>query len=159
MKTIKQIADELGVSKQKVYRFIQKNHINEVHQEVHHEALQRNTVKMYDEVAERLIKQGLFGETASDEAHQEVYREVHQEYINEAVFDTLLNQLETLQKELDRKNEQISKLEDSLMKSQENLEREQQLHLISQQKILRLETAATEETVEKESFWRRLFGR
>lgn len=27
MKTIKQISDELGVSKQKVYRFIVKNHI------------------------------------------------------------------------------------------------------------------------------------
>lgn len=27
MKTIKQIADELGVSKQKVYRFIVRNHI------------------------------------------------------------------------------------------------------------------------------------
>lgn len=79
--------------------------------------------------------------------------------ISKIAFDALLKQVETLQKELDRKNEQISKLEDSLMKSQENLEREQQLHLISQQKILRLETAATEEPVERESFWRRLFGK
>lgn len=31
-KTIKQIADELGVSKQRVYRFIKQNCINEAHQ-------------------------------------------------------------------------------------------------------------------------------
>ena len=47
MKTIKQIADELGVNKQKVYRFIVKNHItasSEVKQS-----------KLYDEAAERLL--------------------------------------------------------------------------------------------------------
>lgn len=42
-KTIKEIADELGVDKQKVYRFIKQNHINE--------ALQRSGVKYYDEAA------------------------------------------------------------------------------------------------------------
>ena len=31
-KTIRQIADELGIDKQKVYRYIRKNHINEAHQ-------------------------------------------------------------------------------------------------------------------------------
>ena len=31
-KTIKQIADELGLNKQKIYRYIKSNHINEVHQ-------------------------------------------------------------------------------------------------------------------------------
>ena len=48
MKTIKQIADELGVNKQKVYRFIVKNHItasSEVKQS-----------KLYDEAAERLFR-------------------------------------------------------------------------------------------------------
>lgn len=48
MKTIKQIADELGVSKQKVYRFIVRNHItasSEVKQS-----------KLYDEATEMLIK-------------------------------------------------------------------------------------------------------
>ena len=29
MKTIREIANELGVDKQKVYRFIKQNHINE----------------------------------------------------------------------------------------------------------------------------------
>ena len=54
MKTIREIANELGVDKQKVYRFIKQNHINEAH----HEALQRSGVNYYDEAAETLIKQG-----------------------------------------------------------------------------------------------------
>lgn len=49
-KTIKQIADELGVSKQRVYRFIKQNCINEAHQ--------RNGVMYYDDAAETRIKQG-----------------------------------------------------------------------------------------------------
>lgn len=65
MKTIREIANELGVDKQKVYRFIKQNHINEAHHEAHHEALQRSGVKYYDEAAETLIKQGF-----SDEPHQ-----------------------------------------------------------------------------------------
>ena len=56
-KTIKEIADELGIDKQKVYRYIKKNHINEAY----HEVLQKNGVKRYDKAAEYLIKQGLLG--------------------------------------------------------------------------------------------------
>ena len=93
MKTIREIANELGVDKQKVYRFIKQNHINEAH----HEALQRSGVKYYDEAAETLIKQGFSDETASSEAHHEA----HQNRINEAVFDAVI---EMLQKELEIKN-------------------------------------------------------
>lgn len=82
MKTIREIANELGVDKQKVYRFIKQNHINEAH----HEALQRSGVKYYDEAAETLIKQGFSDETASSEAHHEA----HQNRINEAVLMRLL---------------------------------------------------------------------
>ena len=98
-KTIKEIADELGVDKQKVYRYIKKNRINEVH----HEALQKNNVKQYDEVAETQIKQGILHEAASDEA----LHEAHQKCINEAVFDAVIDML---RKELEIKNEQIREL-------------------------------------------------
>lgn len=103
MKTIREIANEIGVDKQKVYRFIKQNHINEAHRE----ALQRSGVKYYDEAAEMLIKQGFLGETASSEAH----REVHQNRINEAAFDAVV---EMLQKELEIKNEQIRELNERL---------------------------------------------
>lgn len=99
MKTIREIADELGVDKQKVYRFIKQNRISEAH----HEALQRSGVKYYDEAAETLIRQGLSANGASNEAHYEA----HQNRINEAVFDAVI---EMLQKELELKNEQIREL-------------------------------------------------
>lgn len=107
MKTIREIANELGVDKQKVYRFIKQNHINEAH----HEALQRSGVKYYDEAAETLIKQGFSDETASSEAHHEAHHEAHQNRINEAVFDAVI---EMLQKELEIKNEQIKELNERL---------------------------------------------
>ena len=103
MKTIREIANEIGVDKQKVYRFIKQNHINEAHRE----ALQRSGVKYYDEAAEMLIKQGFLGENASSEAHHEV----HQNRINEAAFDAVV---EMLQKELEIKNEQIRELNERL---------------------------------------------
>ena len=66
MKTIKQIADELGVNKQKVYRFIVKNHItasSEVKQS-----------KLYDEAAERLIKSHFDRITTSCERSSEPHQ-------------------------------------------------------------------------------------
>lgn len=109
-KTIKEIADELGVDKQKVYRYIKKNRINEVH----HEALQKNSVKQYDEAAETLIKQGILQESVSSEA----LHEAHQKHINEAVFDTVSDAvIDMLRKELEIKNEQIRELNSRLAES------------------------------------------
>ncbi len=115
MKTIKQIAEEIGVSKQKVYRYIKKNHIKEVHQECISETLQKNGAKYYDKVAENLIKQGLSDNIASDEVQQEV----HHNHIDDAVIDTLLMQIEVLKNELDMKNEQI-KEKDKQLKEKDN---------------------------------------
>lgn len=99
-KTIKQIADELKIDKQKVYRYIKKNHINEAHQ--------KNGVMYYDDVAEMLIKQAFIQNITSNEVHQEV----HQNHINEAVIDVLLKQSEMLQKEFEIKNKQIISLQE-----------------------------------------------
>ena len=141
-KTIKEIADEIGVDKQKVYRFIKQNHINEAL----HEALRRNGVKYYDEAAEALIKQGLLGDTASSEAH----REAHQNRINEAVFDAVI---EMLQKELEIKNEQIRELNErlsecsaALLVAQQTAQAAQALHAGTIQK----EIASGESGVDKQ---------
>ena len=78
MKTIKQIADELGVSKQKVYRFIVRNHItasSEVKQS-----------KLYDEATEMLIKQGIL----EDEPYQKSHHEAHQNHINDTVSEAVI---------------------------------------------------------------------
>lgn len=135
MKTIKQISDELGVDKQKVYRYIKKNHIKEVHQECISEALQKKGTKYYDEVGESLIKQGFSDNTASDEVQQEV----HHNHINDAVIDTLLMQIEVLKNELDVKNEQIKEKDKQLSDTLKALDQAQQLHAIAENKVKLLE--------------------
>ena len=95
MKTIRQIADELGVSKQKVYRFIVKNHItasSEVKQS-----------KFYDEAAETLIKSHFDCIATSCERSGEPHQK--------SGDDVLLMQLI---KELEVKNEQIVSLQEEL---------------------------------------------
>ena len=142
MKTIKQIADELGIDKQKVYRFVKKNHINEVHRE----ALQKNDVKHYDEVAESLIKSAFL----ESEAHHEAHHEALQTTSNDAVIDVLLMQSEALQKELEIKNRQIEELTKMLADNQKLLDQAQQLHALSEKKILLLE-----ESNQKKHWWQR----
>ena len=69
--TLKEIADELKVDKQKVYRFVIRNHISEVHHEVLHDVLHcdtesgKNGVKYYDEAAKNRIFQGFGLESTS----------------------------------------------------------------------------------------------
>jgi len=105
-KTIKQIADELGISKQKVYRFIKKENINESYQE--------NSVMYYDDVAENLINDYFL--------KQNTINEVHQNHINETVNNTLI---EMLKKELENKNKQIERLQ-TLLDQQQQLQLQQQ---------------------------------
>lgn len=166
MKTIREIADELGVDKQKVYRFIKQNRISEAH----HEALQRSGVKYYDEAAETLIRQGLSANGASNEAHHEA----HQNRINEAVFDAVISML---QKELDRKNEQLavkdkqiaelnarlSECSAALVAAQQTAQAAQALHAGTIQQQLTGETAdqpqaAAEPTENRKGWFRRIFG-
>ena len=147
MKTIKQIADELGIDKQRVYRYIKKNCINEAHQ--------KNGVMYYDDVAESAIKQGLSGKSTSGEAHHEA----HQNRINEAVIDTLLNQSEMLKKELEIKNKQIEELNERLSENQKLLDQEQQLHAMTKQELKMLEVKVDEQSPEEEKkpWWQKLF--
>lgn len=137
-KTIKQIADDLGVDKQKVYRFIQKNHIKEVH----HEAHQKNGVKYYDEAAQMLIKQGLSDKVTSNEVHQNHIENTS----NEAVFEALLKQIDVLQEELKIKNDQIEQLH-------KLLDQEQQLRMIQEQRILQIEESNSEQKETKKKWW------
>lgn len=91
-KTAKEIADELGVDKQKVYRIIKKNRFIE--------AVQEGQVKRYDEAVQSIIKSKFFG----DEPHQNRINEPHQNRINEAVIEAVVD---LLQKELEAKNDLI----------------------------------------------------
>lgn len=118
-KTLKEIADELGIDKQKVYRYVKKNHINEVFQSA--------SAKQYDEVAQKQI--------INHFSKQNHINETHQNNINDVVYDTLLKQLEIK----DRQIEELQKI----------LNQEQQLNAIAQQKLQLLEQKQEEQPKKK----------
>lgn len=111
-KTIKQIADEIGISKQKVYRYIQKSGIKEARQE--------GQVKWYDEAAQTQIKKHF-----SDKKPES---RTNHHNINETVL-----------KQLEVKDKQIEALQKQLSDMQTLLDQEQKLHMIAEQKILAIE--------------------
>lgn len=124
MKTIKQMADTLGMDKQRVYRYIRKNHINEAH----HEA----GVMYYDEAVETAILQHFSKDTVSGEAHQTVS--------SDTVIDTVIT---ILQQELDAKNrlileqqQTIRELTATLENTSASLQAAQALHAGTMQKQL-----------------------
>ena len=163
--SMKQIADQLNVSKQRVYRCIKSNCINEAHSET----VKGNTVLMYDKAAVERIKQ-LLGVTDNEtvEVHHEVHQEAgeaHQETVHDTVYEALLKQLEI-------KDQQIKELNERLAEAHKSLDQEQQLHLLSKQRIKELEEKPAEpespetpdqeepaaEPVQSKPWWKRLFN-
>lgn len=119
-KTLKEIADDLKVDKQQVYRCVKKNHIKE--------AYQLNQTKYYDESSQNYIKRVFYGK----ESHQRTTSEPNQE----VVFETLLKQLEV-------KDKQIEELNEQLKLAHQIADQEQKLRMVSEQKILALEEKET----------------
>lgn len=119
MKTIKQVADEIGVSKQRVYRYI-KNHISDVRQGA--------SVMQIDDAAETRIKQYFLDKTASHDAHHDVHQKRITDTVDDSVQKALLGQLE-------EKDKQIEKLIKQLEGAHKLIDQQQQLQLKSQQQI------------------------
>ena len=143
----KQIADKLGVPKQKVYRCIKLNHIKEAHTET----VKGNTVLMYDKQAIEQIESILQGGASTSS-------EAHQKAVHDTVNEAVLKQLEILNEQLKTKDKQIENL-------QKLLDQEQHLNAMNHEKILLLESKLEEpnEVDPKESdeppkgFWSKLF--
>lgn len=114
-KTIKQVADDLKINKQKLYRYIKRNHINDVHQV--------KSVIYIDDALERTLKSIFLKSSASFD--------VHQNHINDTSNDAEIINL--LKKELEKshkRNEHLQKL----------LENQQVLTLKAQEKVEILES-------------------
>jgi len=166
-KTIKEIADELGVEKQKVYRYIKQHRISEVHHEALHEAHQRSGAKYYDEAAETIIKQGFSSQTASSEAHHEVHHEAHQnrinEAVNEAVIDMLRQELEIKNEQIRELNARLAEVSSALVTAQQTAQAAQALHAGTIRQQLTSGDAAEEPeetpTEERWGWLHRLFSR
>lgn len=127
-KTIKQIADELKIDKQKVYRFIKKHCINEAHQ--------KDGIMYYDEAVQKLIISHFIQNTTSSEAHQSTSNDA----VNDAVLKQFEAVIETLKIQLEAKDKQLEQM-------QKLLDQQQQLNLMDKQKVLQIE--------EKAHWWKR----
>ena len=134
-KSMKDIAAELGTSKQRVYRCIKKHCIKEAHSEV----INGNNVLMYDNAAFSRISELLGGSNSSTSSET---HETHHETVNDTLYEALLKQLEA-------KDQQIEKL-------QQALDQAQKLHALDKQKILELEdkSKVAVEPEPKKSWWK-----
>lgn len=130
MKTIKEIANSVGINKQKVYRYIKNNHINGVHQ--------KSNVMYCDETAEKAIIQHFSKHATSNE--------VHQCTSNDVMFDVVINMLKS---ELEIKNKQIAELTSALENTTESLKAAQALHIGTMQQALLPEPEVTSEKPRK----------
>lgn len=131
MKTIKQIADELGVSKTAVRKKIENLGLRS--------GLQKNGNQFaIDENQEKLIKS----------AFSESEAETETETSSRTKTETVSTLVSMLQKELDAKNEQIAHL-------QKLLDQEQQLRMVTEQKLLLIEEKQEQEEPPKKwwKFW------
>ena len=121
LKTIRQIADELGVSKQRVYRNIRMNRIDAHRDDA--------GVMWYDEAAQAQIRRNF----SHKERVSEARRDAHQSTSRETVADVLIA---TLREELEIKNRQIADLTTALDRVTATLQAAQALHAGTMQQNL-----------------------
>lgn len=136
MKTIKQIADELGVSKTAVRKKIENLGLQS--------SLRRNGNQFaIDKIQEKLIKQAFSGnETETKNANQS-QTENHEVSDLVSVLHTTIS---VLKAELEAKDRQIEKL-------QMLLDQEQQLHALTAQQIKELPEQKEPDMTEEKKWW------
>ena len=132
MKTIKQIADELGISKQRVARYIKSNHLS---------VSRSGSMIQINETVESLIKKHFIENNHINEPIQN--------HFNDTVYDTLIKQLE-------EKDNQIKSLLEKL-----DQEQKLHLATIQDKQQLQIELKEIKEENKqvKLSFWDRILGK
>lgn len=121
-KTTLEIANDLNVTKQRVYRYIKKHNITEAYQEA--------GVMYYDEVVQKAVREAFNGIDKKNEAPHEVTHEAR----NDALSEALIKQVEIKDIQLQNKDKQIEDL----------------TKLLDQQQHLLLMNAKQKETLEIE---------
>lgn len=157
------MADELNIDKQKVYRYIRKNHI-------HEELRSELGVMYYSKNVEELIKT-----VFKDKDHElESSSLVVEECLNDdGVLAVLKTTIDTLQKELDIKNKQIEELTAELVKEREHSREQSEKMVVLADQAQKLQLAQMKPQLtdggadpqaetplqEKPSFFYRIFGK
>lgn len=138
MKTIKQIADELGVSKTAVRKKIENLGLSEKVQ------TNGNRIEV-DERQERLIKSA-FSKKETKNANEVSEKS--------ETLRLLSSMVSTLQEQLQEKDRQIERLQIELENAQKSVDQAQQLHAMTEQKLLLLEDKQEEQPKKWWKFWK-----
>ena len=159
MKTIRQIADEIGVSKQAVY----KRYKGKLHTVCAPYAHTEQGVLYLSEQAETLIKQDFLKDDSSNGAHTDTHTErsigavpeQSQEAgvvaVLQATIDTLQGQLEVKDRQIEQQAQTITRLTDALAAAQQTAAAAQALHAGTiQQQLLTGEDGADQQGHEPE---------
>ena len=147
-KTIKQIAEELGVSKTSVMKKIDNLGLRS--------SLQKNANQFaIDEEQESLIKSAFEKKQPTTDNRQPVVEKSESLQLFSDVIETLKKQLEEKDKQLDAKDRQIEQLNERLAESQKLIDQQQQLSAIVEQKLSLLEKKEEESPAEqpKRHWW------
>lgn len=155
MKTIRQIADEIGVSKQAVY----KRYKGKLHTVCAPYAHTEQGVLYLSEQAETLIKQDFLKDNRSNGAHTDTRTErsigaVLEQSQEAGVVAVLQATIDTLQGQLEVKDRQIEKLTEALAAAQQTAAAAQALHAGTiQQQLITEETGADQQEPEQKRGW------
>ncbi len=163
MKTIRQIADEIGVSKQAVY----KRYKGKLHTVCAPYTHTEQGVLYLSEQAETLIKQDFLKDDCSNGAHTDTHTErsigaVPEQAQEAGVVAVLQATIDTMQGQLAVKDRQIEKLTEALVAAQQTAAAAQALHAGTiQQQLITGEDGVDQqgqEPGEKRSWFSKLFG-
>lgn len=174
MKTIRQIADEIGVSKQTVY----KRFKGKLHTVCAPYAHTINGVLYVEEKGEKLIKQDFLEDGSSKLEQLERSNLVHTEHLErsngavpeqghqadlmavlQATIDTLQGQLEVKDKQLEQQAQTITQLTEALIAAQQTAAAAQALHAGTMHQQLLSGEAGADQKGQKRSLINRLFGK
>ena len=167
MKTIRQIADEIGVSKQAVY----KRYKGKLHTVCAPYTHTEQGVLYLSEQAETLIKQDFLKDDRSNGAHTErsigAVLEQSQEAgvvaVLQATIDTLQGQLEVKDRQIEELNARLAEVSAALLAAQQTAAAAQALHAGTiQQQLLTGEAGADQqgqEPEQKRGWFSKLFGK
>ena len=163
MKTIREIADEIGVSKQAVFKKIKREPLSTSLQGLTSTVDGRLTVSVD---GEKLIKQAFSAGTPSTN-HQPVDGQVDGPVdgliaVLQATIDTLQGQLEVKDRQIEQQAQTITRLSDALAAAQQTAAAAQALHAgTMQQQFLSCEVGVDQQgqgSVQRRSWISRLFG-
>lgn len=154
MKTIRQIADEIGVSKTAVSKQIANLGLRS--------GLRKNGNQFaIDERQEALIKQAFLEKTQTENANQSQTKTQIENYevgdlvcVLQTTIDTLQGQLEVKDRQIEQQAQTITRLTDALAAAQQTAETAQVLHAGTiQQQLITCEIGEKQQKPEKKLSW------